>query len=90
VHEQLIRVLVYILSIYPVGTYVLLSNGAQGIVSETDSEKPKFPIVKLLLDGQGAPFREQPILHTEGGDGIHIVRPLVQKEIQNISAAIQK
>lgn len=88
--EQLIRVLVYTLSVYPVGTYVALSNGAQGIVVETDSDKPKFPIVKLLLNGEGSPFRDQPILHTEGGEGIHIVRPLVQKEIQNIQTVINK
>jgi HD-GYP domain-containing protein (c-di-GMP phosphodiesterase class II) len=88
--EQLIRVLVYTLSIYPVGTYVALSNGAQGLVIETDSEKPKYPIVKLLLNEQGAPFREQPILHTEEGGGIQIVRPLIQQEITNISAVINR
>lgn len=88
--EQLIRVLVFTLSIYPVGTYVVLSNGAQGIVIETDSERPKFPIVKLIVNDRGAPFRDPPILHTEEGDGIHIVRPLIQKEIENINAVIRQ
>ena len=88
--EQLIRVLVFTLSIYPVGTYVALSNGAQGLVIETDSDKPKYPIVKLLLNEQGAPFREQPILHTEEGEGIQILRPLIQKEIETLTAAINK
>ena len=80
--EQLIRVLVFTLSIYPVGTYVLLSNGTQGIVAETDSERPKFPIVKLLLNEEGGIFRDQPLLHTSEGSGTSIVRPLIQKEIE--------
>lgn len=88
--EQLIRILVFTLSIYPVGTYVALSNGTQGLVIETDSEKPKFPIVKLLLNEQETAFRDQPILHTEAGAGIHITRPLIKKEIQKIAAIIQQ
>jgi len=87
--EQLIRVLVYTLSIYPVGTFVALSNGAQGIVIETDAERPKYPIVKLIINENGETFRDHPVLHTEEGNGISIVRPLIQKEIDKITQILQ-
>lgn len=87
--ERLIRVLVFTLSIYPIGTFVALSNGAQGIVIETDTDRPKYPIVKLMINENGERFREPPVLHTEEGNGISIVRPLVQKEIDKISQILQ-
>jgi len=86
--EQIIRILVYTLSIYPIGTFVLLSNKGKGIVIETNPQNPRFPIVKLLLSPDGQAFKEQPVLNTRAGeDGINILRPLMHneiKELQNI------
>jgi HD-GYP domain-containing protein (c-di-GMP phosphodiesterase class II) len=88
--EQIIRVLVFTLSIYPIGTFVLLSNGSQGIVVETNPKDPKFPVVKLLLSEEGVSFKEQPVLNTrDGSDGIHVVRPLTNNEIQELQTQIQ-
>jgi HD-GYP domain-containing protein (c-di-GMP phosphodiesterase class II) len=83
--EQIIRILVFTLSLYPLGTYVLLSNGSRAVVTETNSEDPRHPTVRLLMDEKGALIRERPILHTQKGGEIEIARPLTQKEIQELS-----
>ncbi|MEW5814084.1 MAG: hypothetical protein AB1798_01645, partial [Spirochaetota bacterium] len=62
------------------------SNGAKGIVVETDPQNPRHPIIKLLINQQGVAFPEQPILHLKEGDSIQVVRPLVKKELQQLKA----
>jgi len=87
--EQIIRVLVFTLSIYPIGTFVLLSNGSQGIVIETNPKNPKFPVVKLLMSEDGVSFKEQPVLNTRDGDnGIFVIRPLTNNEIQDLQNTV--
>jgi HD-GYP domain-containing protein (c-di-GMP phosphodiesterase class II) len=51
--EAPVRALIYCLSVYPLGTTVLLSNGAMGRVIRTDPRSPKTPIVQLLIDRDG-------------------------------------
>ena len=86
--EQVIRILVYTLSIYPLGTFVLLTSGAKGIVVETDPKTPRHPVVRLLQDEQGAPYRDQPLLRTQEDGDIQIKRPLIEKEIQELKTKI--
>jgi HD-GYP domain-containing protein (c-di-GMP phosphodiesterase class II) len=87
-NEQIIRVLVYTLSIYPVGTYILLSNGNRGLVVKTDPEKPRHPVIRLLIDENGNVFREQSLFQTKEDGEIQISRPLMQKEIEEVKAKI--
>jgi hypothetical protein len=86
--EQVIRILVYTLSIYPLGTFVLLTSGAKGIVVETDPKTPRHPVVRLLQDEQGTPYKDQPLLRTQEGGDIQIKRPLIEKEIQELKTKI--
>ena len=51
--EVAVRALIYCLSVYPLGTTVLLSNGAMGRVIRTDPRSPKTPIVQILIDRDG-------------------------------------
>ncbi len=89
--EQIIRVLVYTLSIYPIGTFVILSNGTRGIVIETNPKNPRYPVVKLLMSEEGLPYKEQPVLNTrEGEGGIHILRPLMNNEIKVLQKNLNK
>lgn len=83
--EQIIRILVFTISLYPLGTYVLLSNGSRAIVTETNSEDPKHPILRILMDEKGTLIRERPILHTQKGGEIEILRPLTQKEREELN-----
>lgn len=76
--DQIVRALVYSLSIYPIGLYVLLSNGRKGQVVDVNAENPRFPIVQVF--GDKTPDGKDRLLETRQ-DAVHIVRPLVQAEV---------
>ncbi len=80
--EAVIRALVRVLSIYPVGTYILLSNGSKGCVVETDPDNPKFPKVRLYTDENNTEYNDKPILQTRPTDNVKIIRPLNGEEIK--------
>ncbi|MDR3122323.1 MAG: HD-GYP domain-containing protein [Treponema sp.] len=76
--DTVIRALVFSLSIYPIGLYVLLSNGKKGQVVDVDPEHPRYPLVQVL--GVLTPEGKAKIQETSQ-DGVHIVRPLVRDEL---------
>jgi HD-GYP domain-containing protein (c-di-GMP phosphodiesterase class II) len=72
---SVIRALVSSISIYPIGIYVLLTNGEHGQVVNIEPETPRFPVVEI--------FGKQ--LHGETvktSDELSIVRPLTSEEIE--------
>ena len=76
--ETVVRALVYSLSIYPIGLYVLLSSGRKGQVVDVNPENPRFPIVQVF--GELTPDGKNKILETSQ-EGVSIVRPLTREEI---------
>jgi HD-GYP domain-containing protein (c-di-GMP phosphodiesterase class II) len=76
--EMVVRALVFSLSIYPIGLYVLLSNGKKGQVVDVNPENPRFPIVQIF--GELNPDGKNKVTETSK-DGLHIIRPLVKEEI---------
>jgi HD-GYP domain-containing protein (c-di-GMP phosphodiesterase class II) len=76
--DTVIRALVFSLSIYPIGLYVLLSNGKKGQVVDVDPGNPRYPLVQVL--GVLTPEGKMKIQETSQ-DGVHIVRPLVRDEL---------
>jgi HD-GYP domain-containing protein (c-di-GMP phosphodiesterase class II) len=76
--DTVIRALVFSLSIYPIGLYVLLSNGRKGQVVDVDPGNPRYPLVQVL--GVLTPEGRAKIQETSQ-DGVHIVRPLVRDEL---------
>ncbi|MDR1108713.1 MAG: HD-GYP domain-containing protein [Spirochaetaceae bacterium] len=78
--ETIIRALVYSLSIYPIGLYVLLSNGKKAQVVDVNPEKPQFPVVlfpgELTVEGKNKTLETSP-------EGVHILRPLTREELQS-------
>ncbi len=84
--EQVIKILVFALSIYPIGTFVLLSTQSRAVVVETDSKNPRYPVVRLLVDENGTPYRNQPLLQIKENEGAQIVRPLTKNEIEEIKS----
>jgi len=76
--DTIVRALVYSLSIYPIGLYVLLSSGRKGQVVDVNPENPRFPIVQIF--GELTPDGKNKIIGTSQ-DGISIVRPLTKEEI---------
>lgn len=77
-NDTVIRALVYSLSIYPIGLYVLLSNGKKAQVIDVNPEKPRYPIVQIL--GELTPEGRNKILETSPSD-VQIIRPLKREEI---------
>ena len=78
--DSIIRTLVYSLSIYPIGLYVLLSSGKKGQVVDIDPENPRFPIVQIF--GELMPDGKNRTMQTSA-DGLSITRPLTREEIED-------
>jgi len=76
--DTVVKALVFSLSIYPIGLYVLLSNGRKAQVVDVNPENPKFPKVQVF--GELTPDGKNKVIDTSQ-DGIHIDRPLRKEEI---------
>ncbi|GHU92843.1 phosphohydrolase [Spirochaetia bacterium] len=77
--DAVVRALVYSLSIYPIGLYVLLSNGKRAQVIDVNPKNPQFPIVQML--GESAGDGKKTILATsEDNDGVFIISTLTREE----------
>jgi hypothetical protein len=71
-----VRALAYSLSFYPIGLYVLLSNGKRGQVVDIVPESPKFPYVRIL----GASKDGKKVI-VQTSQQLPILRPLKTDEI---------
>ncbi|HUW40844.1 MAG TPA: HD-GYP domain-containing protein [Rectinemataceae bacterium] len=76
--DTVIRALVYSLSIYPIGTYVLLTNGKAALVVDVDPENPRYPIVQVL--GARSPDGKDLTIKT-GETSVRVLRPMSREEI---------
>lgn len=77
--EQVLRVLIQLVSVYPVGTYVAMENGSRGIVVDTNEEDPRAPTVRILKDTSGAKTGNLPTIQTRD-EGHRITRALNSDE----------
>lgn len=75
--ETVIRALLFSLSLYPIGLYVLLSNDKVGQVIDVNPENPRYPIVQLVseLKPDGTPRTVETSEY-----GITVARPLSREE----------
>ena len=76
--DTIVKALVVSLSIYPIGLYVLLSNGKKGQVIDVNPENPRFPIVQIF--GETTPDGRIITVQTSQ-DTVMISRPLQRSEI---------
>jgi len=76
--DTIVRALVYSLSIYPIGLYVLLSDGKKGQVVDVNPENPRFPIVEIF--GELLPNGKNKTKRTSAD--FSIVRALTPDEIK--------
>ena len=88
--ERILRALVFTLSVYPIGTYVLMSNGARGVIVKTDPKEPKHPLVRLLVNENNTPYRDRPIIQPRENDEVVIERPLTKSETKSLKQYIQQ
>ena len=79
--EIVIKALLYSISLFPIGTYVYLSNGETAQVIDVNPDNPKNPIVQLLgeKDADGSPKT----LQTDDND-IKIMRPIDKQELEDV------
>lgn len=51
--RQIVKVFLDVITLYPIGSYVRLNNGAIGLVVATTSANPFRPKIRIVVDGQG-------------------------------------
>lgn len=81
--ENVIKALLYSLSLFPIGGYVYLSNGKIAQVVDVNPENPKNPVVQLVSTVKGA---KQDTIQTSD-TGIRIVRALNKDECSDVIKA---
>ena len=82
--EKVIMALVYTLSLFPVGTHVMLSNDVRGIVYKTNPEDPRCPVVRTLMDRDGNPIPDSPLIRTGKERDLNVVRALTAQEASEL------
>lgn len=82
--ELVIKALLYSLSLFPIGSYVFLSDGKVGRVVDVNPENPKHPIVQLMgeRDAEG-----RSVTIKTSDSGLKIVRALNKQETADIVKA---
>ena len=85
--DSIIRGLLYTVSLFPIGSYVYLSNRkvAQGI--DTNPDNPKAPIVQYLTEKE--PDGSPKVIPT-GKDNINIIRILSKTEEKDIIQIVEE
>ncbi len=78
--ENVIKALLFAVSLYPIGAYVFLHNGKVGQVVDVNPQNPKLPIVQILgeKDEHGDPVT-MPV-----GNELRIVRTLSRQEVLDL------
>jgi hypothetical protein len=81
--DIIIRALVYSLSIYPIGTHVMLTNGKSSIVVDINPEDPRYPVVQVT--GARSPDGKELVIRTTE-TSVRVLRPLTKEEIEHSKA----
>ncbi len=80
-NPAIVKALFCTVSLYPIGSYVYLSNRKIGVVVDTNQDDPKSPVVQLLLDKDE---NGEPVIYHTNKDSVHILRILNRKEKEDI------
>lgn len=78
--DVVIKALVYSLSVFPVGSYVLLTNSKLGQVIDVNPDNPRYPVVLVL--GSKTPDGKETIIQTSE-TGVRILKPVRREDAQN-------
>jgi len=76
--DLVIRALVYSLSIFPIGTQVMLTNGKKAVVVDVNPDNPRYPIVQVL--GARSPDGKELVVRTSE-TSVRVLRPLAKDEL---------
>lgn len=84
--ETALRTLLFSISLYPLGSHVILENGSIGVVVHTNKSNPKFPAVKVLVDKDGKPLTDMPVIETRDDKGLKIQNILTKGTLEKLKA----
>ncbi len=85
--DSILKGLLYTVSLYPIGTYVYLSNRKIAEVIDSNPDNPKCPVVQLLTEKEADGSLK--IIQT-GKDNINILRMLTKQEKEDILKVIDE
>lgn len=80
---EILKFFLSMMSIYPVGSYVELSNGCIAQVISSDPVSPFFPTVKIVRDEFKEPVTNSEVIRLSKRKDIYIVKSLSLKEMKN-------
>jgi HD-GYP domain-containing protein (c-di-GMP phosphodiesterase class II) len=80
--DLVIKALVYSLSLYPIGSYVLLTNAKIGQVIDVNTDNPRYPVVLIL--GSRTPDGKETIIQTSES-GVRILRPISREDAEKVA-----
>jgi len=80
---EILKFFLSMMSIYPVGSFVELSNGCIAQVISSDPVSPFFPTVKIIKDEFKENVSDGEVIRLSRRKDIYIVRSLSLKEIKN-------
>ena len=85
--DAVLKGLLDTVSLYPIGTYVYLSNRKVAVVIDTNPDNPKCPVVQLLTEKEADGSLKT---ISTGKDGITILRILSKQEQQDILKLVEE
>ena len=85
--DSILKGLLYTVSLYPIGTYVYLSNRKIAEVIDSNPENPKCPVVQMLTEKEADGSLK--VVQT-GKDNITILRILTKQEKEDILKVIDE
>ena len=85
---DLIKVLVQLISLYPISSYVVLNNKTIGRVIRSNPKDPRKPIVEVLLNAHQKSVRPNMIIQTN--EEISVERPISSKELAAIMKPLEE
>jgi len=80
--DVVIKSLVYSLSVYPVGSFVLLSNSRLGQVIDVNPDNPRYPVVLVL--GSKTPDGKETVVQT-AETGVRILKPVRREDAERLA-----
>ena len=86
--EKILRVLLLTLTVYPIGTYVRLTDKSVGIVNQTNSAEPKYPVLKMIFDTNMNYYSDAPLLQTSETDDVQIAKAMNKNEVEELKLLI--
>ena len=78
--RRIIRALIHIVSIFPLGSLVRLNSGKIGRVIAVRKIHPTRPTVEIMVDSRGQHLSELQVLVLEDEPMIYIVNPAIEEE----------